>query len=144
VEHDQRSTIASILARTRRIAVVGASPRPGRPSNEVMAVLLDAGYDVVPVTPNATEVHGIGTVPALADVDGPIDLVDVFRRREHLTEVAHETVEVGAGALWLQSGLVSAEAREIATSAQLPYVEDACLAVLVRVLGAHPAPEAGS
>jgi uncharacterized protein len=144
VQHDQRSTIESILARTRRIAVVGASPRPGRPSNEVMAVLLDAGYDVVPVTPNATEVHGIGTVPALAYVDGPIDLVDVFRRREHLAQVARDAVEVGAGGLWLQSGLVSADARAIAASARLPYVEDACLAVLVRVLGARPAPEAGS
>jgi uncharacterized protein len=132
-------TIAAVLEGTTRIAVVGASPNPGRPSHGVMRRLLSAGYELIPVNPRCDEVLGMRTVASLADVEGPVDLVDVFRRAEHAPAIAEEAVAAGAKALWLQQGVVSDEARRIAESAGLAYVEDACLAVEVAIAGAGPA-----
>lgn len=133
---DAQQVIHDILTGTGRIAVVGASPSPWRPSHGVIATLLDHGYDVVPINPNATEVLGRRAVASLAEVDGPIDLVDVFRRAEHAPGVAEEAVAIGARALWLQQGVRSEEARRIAEDAGLAYVEDRCLAVEVARAGA--------
>ena len=120
-----------LLRRARRIAVVGASSRPFRPSSGVFEYLLRQGYDLVPVNPFETEVHGVPAVPTLADAAalGPIDLVDVFRRPEATPAVATEAVAVGAGALWLQLGIVNWEAARIAASAGMPVVMDRCTAV---------------
>jgi uncharacterized protein len=114
-----------------RIAVVGASDDPRRPSHGVMASLLRSGYEVVPVNPNAERVHDIPAVDRLADVEGPVDVVDVFRRPEHAPGVAREAAEMGARVLWLQRGVVSDEARAIAETAGMDYVEDECLGVEV-------------
>ena len=119
-----------ILAESKTIALVGASPKPWRPSYGVMRYLLAYGYRVIPVRPSCDEVLGVPCVASLAEIDEPIDLVDVFRRPEHTPAVAHEAVSVGAKALWLQLGIVSPDAREIATAAGLDYVEDACTAVV--------------
>jgi uncharacterized protein len=121
-----------ILRDAKSIAVVGASPEPGRPSHGVMAYLLRAGYRVVPVNPLADEVLGLRCLGSLAELEEPVDLVDVFRRPEHCGAVAREAVAAGAGALWLQLGIVSAEARQVAEKAGLDYVEDACTAVVHR------------
>jgi uncharacterized protein len=122
---------ATILREARTIALVGASPRPGRPSHGVMRYLLSQGYEVIPVRPrDCDEVLGIPCVPSLLDLDEPPDLVDVFRREEHAPAHAREAVAVGAGAFWLQLGLRSAEARAIVTAAGRDYVEDACTAVV--------------
>jgi uncharacterized protein len=119
-----------ILAESRTIALVGASPRPERPSHGVMRYLLAQGYRVVPVRPG--DCASVLCVASLAEIEGPIDLVDVFRRAEFCAEVAREAVAAGAGALWLQLGIVSAEARRIATEAGLDYVEDECTAIVHR------------
>jgi predicted CoA-binding protein len=120
-----------ILAEARTVALVGASPNPARPSNDVMRYLLGVGYNVIPVRPaDCDEVLGVPCVPSLAEIDEPIDLVDVFRRPEFCAAHAREAVEAGAGALWLQVGIVSAEARRIAEQAGLDYVEDACAKVV--------------
>jgi predicted CoA-binding protein len=122
-----------VLREAKTIALVGASPKPDRPSNGVMRYLLAQGYDVIPVRPrDCDEVHGIPCVASLAEIDRPIDLVDVFRRVEATPDVAREAVGVGAKALWLQLGLVSPEARAIATEAGLDYVEDECTAIVHR------------
>ena len=123
-------TPAEILAGARTIAMVGASPRPERPSNSVLRTLLDHGYRVIPVRPGVDEIHGVPCVASLADVAEPVDIVDVFRRVEFCPGVAEEAVAAGAGALWLQLGLVSAEARAIAEEAGLDYVEDECTAIV--------------
>ena len=119
-----------ILAESRTIAVVGASPKPWRPSHGVMRYLLAHGYRVIPVRPGSDEILGVPCVDSLADVDEPIDLVDVFRRPEHTPAVARDAVAAGAKALWLQLGIVSPDARRIALDAGLDYVEDACTAVV--------------
>ena len=124
-------TALEIMADAKTIALVGASPRPERPSNSVMRYLLDQGYRVIPVRPmGPAEILGVRRVAALAEIEEPIDLVDVFRRSEFCPGVAEEAVAAGAGALWLQLGVVSPEARRIAEQARLDYVENACTAIV--------------
>jgi predicted CoA-binding protein len=124
-----------ILAESKTIALVGASPKPSKPSYGVMGYLLDAGYRVIPVRPlDCQEIHGVLCVASLAEIDEPIDLVDVFRRPEYTPDHAREAVAAGAKALWLQLGIRSAEARRIAADGGLDYVEDACTAVVHRHL----------
>jgi predicted CoA-binding protein len=130
-------TPAEILEQARTIALVGASPRPERPSNGVMRYLLEQGYRVIPVRPHRREVLGIPCVNSLIDIEEPVDLVDVFRRAEFCSEVAEQAAAVGAKALWLQLGIVSPEARAIAERAGMDYVENACTAVVHR-LQVHP------
>lgn len=119
-----------ILREATTIAIVGASPEPHRSSHGVMRYLLEAGYRCIPVNPNCDEVLGVPAVGSLAEIEEPIDVVDVFRRPQFCGAHAREAVETGAGALWLQLGIVSAEARAIAEQAGLDYVENACTAVV--------------
>ena len=124
---------AQILAESKTIALVGASPKPNRPANGVMRYLLEQGYHVIPVRPrDCDEVHGVPCVTSLAEIDEPIDLVDVFRRAEACPDVAREAVAVGAKGVWLQLGLTSPEARRIAEDAGMDYVEDECTAIVHR------------
>ena len=123
---------AEILREATTIALVGASPRPGRPSHGVMRYLLDAGYLVIPVNPTCEEVLGVPCAASLAAVHEPIDLVDVFRREEHAPALAREAAAVGARAFWLQLGLRSAGARRVAVESGMDYVEDLCTAVVHR------------
>jgi uncharacterized protein len=116
-----------ILREARTIAVVGASDRPSRPSYGVMRYLERAGYRILPVNPTCPDF-----APSLADLEEPVDLVDVFRRPEFCADVAREAAAIGAPALWLQLGIRSAEARRIAEEAGMDYVEDACTAVVHR------------
>jgi hypothetical protein len=125
---------SEILSDAHTIALVGASPNSSRPSHQVMRYLLGVGYRVIPVRPLVSEVLGVPCVSSLAEIEEPIDLVDVFRRAEFCPGVAEEAVAVGAGALWLQLGIVSAEARRIAEAGGLDYVEDECTAIVHRSL----------
>jgi uncharacterized protein len=95
-----------------------------------MRYLLGHGYRVIPVRPNRTEILGVPVAPSLAEIEEPIDLVDVFRRAEFCPQVAEEAAAVGAKVLWLQLGLVSPEARAIAERARMDYVEDECTAIV--------------
>jgi uncharacterized protein len=130
-------TPAELLAETRTIALVGASPRPARPSNSVMRYLLDVGYRVIPVRPLVREVLGIPCVASLAEIDEPIDLVDVFRRAEFCPDVTRQAVAAGAKAVWLQLGIVSPESRAIAEQAGVDYVENECTAIVHGQIAAH-------
>ena len=128
-------TPEQILAQARTIALVGASPRPERPSNGVMRYLLAHGYRVIPVRPrDCDDVLGVPCVASLSEIDEPVDLVDVFRRAEHAPAHAREAVDAGARAFWLQLGLVSPEARRICSDAGIDYVENLCTAVVHRDL----------
>lgn len=131
------ATIRALLESGPRIAIVGASSRPERASNDVMGALLARDFDCVPVNPNEQEVHGRTAYPTLAaavDATGPIDIVDVFRRSELCPPHATEAVEAGAQCLWLQLGIVSWEAAQIAADAGLGVVMDRCLKVEARRL----------
>jgi uncharacterized protein len=121
----------AILRGARTIAVVGASANPARPANFVLTYLLSssADYDVWPVTPKDQEILGARTYPSLAELPGAPDIVDVFRRADQLPQVAREAVAAGAKTLWMQLGLHSDEAVEIAHSAGLNVVSNRCLKI---------------
>jgi predicted CoA-binding protein len=99
-----------------------------------MRYLLEQGYRVIPVRPAVREVLGQPCVPSLAEVAEHIDVVDVFRRPDACPQVAEDAVAAGAGALWLQLGIVSPQARAVAEAGGLDYVEDACTAIVHRTL----------
>jgi predicted CoA-binding protein len=131
--------IAALLRTARRIAVVGASEDPGRPSHGVFRYLVDQGYDCVPINPNATEVLRVPAFPSLVaavDATGPFDIVDVFRRSELCVPHAREAVATGARCLWLQLGVVNWEAARIASEGGLSVVMDRCTAIEHRRLPA--------
>jgi len=123
---------ADLLRTSRRIAVVGASSNPGRPSFGVFRYLIHHGYDCVPVNPNEREVEGVPAFPTLraaVEATGPFDIVDVFRRSELCEAHAHEAAEAGARCLWLQLGVVNWVAARIAHDAGLGVVMDRCTAI---------------
>ena len=123
---------ARLLARARRIAMVGASANSARPSHGVMRYLLEQGYEVIPINPTVGEVLGqpaYATLEAAVAATGAFDIVDVFRRPEHTPEIARSAVATGARALWLQLGVVNWEAAQIAHDGGLAVVMDRCTAI---------------
>jgi predicted CoA-binding protein len=121
--------IADLLRHSETIAVVGLSSNPFRPSHEVASYLQSAGYTIIPVNPNESEVLGQKCYARLEDVPVAIDIVDVFRRPDQVAPVADSAVAIHAKALWLQQGITNAVAAARAHSAGLLVVEDACLLV---------------
>ena len=121
----------AILRGARTIAVVGASANPARPANFVLTYLLSssADYEVWPVTPNESEILGVRAYASLAELPGEPDIVDAFRRADQLPAVAREAVAAGAKTLWMQLGLHSDEAVEIASSAGLNVVSNRCMKI---------------
>jgi len=111
------------------ITVVGLSVDPMKSAHSVPAAMQAYGWRVIPVNPHAQEILGEKVYRRLADVPDEVGFVNVFRPAADCPEIARQAVAAGATALWLQLGIVSAEAREIAESAGLRYVEDRCLAV---------------
>ena len=126
--------VKQLLSRATTIAVVGASSNPERPSNGIMRKLKSAGYRVIPVNPNETDVFGERAYASLLDVPGPIDIVDVFRRPEYTPAIADQAVKVHAKALWLQSGVTNEDAAARATAGGLTVVMDECIGVMHSVL----------
>ena len=129
-----------LLRTARRIAIVGASSKPRRASNSVMAYLLRQDFECVPVNPHERTVLGQACYPSLeaavAGSGGSFDIVDVFRRPEFVPDIARAAVASGCGALWLQQRVISWEAARIAHEAGLPVVMDRCSAVEHRHLRA--------
>src|SRR5438874_1339275 len=99
--------VRRVINRAHTVAVVGASPNPARPSHEVAAYLRRSGLRVIPVNPALDTLFGEQAYPSLAEVPEPVDIVDVFRRPEHVEEIARQAVAAGAGALWLQLGVIN-------------------------------------
>ncbi len=121
--------LRTLIATARTIAVVGLSANPERPSNEVASYLIDAGFTVIPVNPACSEVLGLRCYPDLRSVPGRIDIVDVFRKPAEVMPIATDAIAVGAGALWLQLGVIAPAAAREADRAGLQVVMDRCLKV---------------
>ena len=121
--------LRALLGAAHTIAVVGLSSKPGRPSHEVADYLQRHGYRIVPVNPNETRVLGERSYPSLVEVpaDVSIDVVDVFRRAEHASEVARQAVARGAHVLWLQEGIVNEEAAAIAAAGGMDVIMGVCI-----------------
>jgi uncharacterized protein len=120
------ANIPEILKSAHTIAVVGISSNPMRPSNGVAEYLKRAGYRIIPVNPNETEVLGEKCYARLEDVSEKIDLVDVFRRSEYVPEVVESAIRVGARTVWMQEGVIHEAAAERARQAGLDVVMDRC------------------
>ena len=140
MDHDQSypdGFIEGILDRVRTIAVVGASPDPSRPSHEVMSYLIKAGYEVFPVNPMAGVSHILDrpVVGSLGDLERAVDMVDVFRDRSALLDVARQAVAADAGVLWGQLGVFDAQAARLAEDAGLDVVMNRCPKIELRRMG---------
>ena len=132
--------IKDLLERIRTIALIGASDRPDRPSNEVMAVLQRHGYRVLPVNPQITgeHLHGEFVWRDLAQIGEPIDMVDIFRRPQAAGEAVDQAIAAGAKAVWLQLGVINHDAAARAEAAGLDVVMDRCPAIEIPRLGIAP------
>lgn len=140
--HDRNddAAIRDILLGTRRIAVVGASDRPDRPSFGVSRFLIDRGYVVTPVNPGLAgrDLHGAAAVGRLEEAGPELDMVDVFRRSQEAGAVVDEAIRLGARTVWLQLGVIDDAAGERARAAGLRFVQDRCPVIEWRRLGLPP------
>ncbi|MBV9638927.1 MAG: CoA-binding protein [Mycobacteriaceae bacterium] len=124
------AALRSILRDTESIAIVGVSPNPGRPSNGVYDYLASAtDYELYLVNPTITELDGRRVYPSLRDLPAIPDMIDVFRRHEHLRSVLDDAIAVGAKTLWLQQGLWDEQVARDAQAAGMRVVMDRCLKV---------------
>jgi uncharacterized protein len=127
--YQDASEIARIVRSARTVAVVGLSPDELRPSHFVAFYLQRHGYRVIPVNPRERQILGEASYPSLGDIPEHVDIVDVFRRPGAVPAIAEEAVAIGAGALWLQFGVISPEGAETARRGGLGVVMDRCLKV---------------
>jgi predicted CoA-binding protein len=130
----------SIYRETRTIAVVGASHDPEKAAYRIPAYLQAQGFRIIPVNPRGGELFGERVRTSLADIDEPIDVVDVFRPSDETPAIATEAVAAGARVLWLQVGIESDEARAIAEAAGLTVIMNRCMGATHRWLGLGPGP----
>jgi hypothetical protein len=126
---DSEAEMIRRLLDAHRIAVMGLSDDPSRPSFGIARYLLSAGKEVIPINPNHSTVLGLKCYPSLEAAPGRIDLVNVFRRPEHCADVVRSAIAVGAKGVWLQSGIISREARELAIKARIDFVQNRCIMV---------------
>jgi uncharacterized protein len=122
-----QTEIKEILTRYRSIAVVGLSPDPSKPSHGVAAYMQRAGYRIIPVNPACGEVLGEKCYATLAEVVEPVEIVDVFRRAEHLPQIVEQAIAKGAKVVWMQEGIVNEAAAARAESAGLAVVMNRCI-----------------
>jgi predicted CoA-binding protein len=121
-------TISEILKTSRTIAVVGLSSRRMRPSYGVAEYMQRAGYPIIPVNPNETEVLGEKSYARLEDVPERVDIVDIFRRSEFVPEIVESAIRIRARVVWMQEGVMHAEAAERARRAGLTVIMNTCIA----------------
>lgn len=119
--------VLQILKQSRTIAVVGLSSRHSRPSYGVTEYMQGAGYRIIPVNPHETEVLGEKSYARLEDIPQRVDIVDIFRRAEHVPAIIESAIRIGVRAIWMQEGVRHAEAAERARAAGLFVMEDSCI-----------------
>ncbi len=128
-------TIAKLLTSTQTWAVVGASPDPSRDSHRIAALLQRHGFTVIPVNPSVEEILGERAYTSLDQIPGHVDVVDIFRRADQAGAHVDEAIAIGAGAVWMQLGVIDAAAAERAARAGLDVVMDRCPAIELPRLG---------
>jgi len=111
----------------RSVAVVGLSPDPNRPSHKVATYLVQHGYEIIPVNPDAHEILGRQSYPDLQSLPQLVDIVDIFRRSEEVLPIVDEAIKIGAKAVWMQEGVINEKAAARARDAGLLVVMDKCM-----------------
>ena len=122
-------TLRRVLGETRTLAIVGLSADWFRPSHFAAKYMQEHGYRIIPVNPRYTEILGEKCYPDLASIPEKVDLVDVFRKSSECPQIAREAVKIGAKTLWMQIGVISDEAQQIAQAAGLTVVMDRCVKI---------------
>lgn len=123
------ATLRNILQDHKRVAVVGLSANPMRPSYFAGKYLQEHGFDIVPVNPNYQTILGEPCYPDLPSIPGKVDIVDLFQKPDKALPFARQAVEIGAKALWMQLGVVNEEAAQLARQAGLQVVMDRCMKI---------------
>ncbi|OGQ86933.1 MAG: CoA-binding protein [Deltaproteobacteria bacterium RIFOXYD12_FULL_56_24] len=132
---DDLPAIKKLLTTSRTIAVVGLSPKEARPSNMVARYLIEAGYTVIPVNPGQEEILGLDCYPNLTAIPTPVEIVNIFRRSEEVEPIVAEAITLGARMIWMQEGVIHAEAARTAKAAGLVVVMDRCIKTVHHCLG---------
>ena len=135
-----REQLLRIYAETRTIAVVGASADESKAAHQIPRYLQSQGYRILPVNPRGGEIFGVSVFRSLAEIDVPVDVVEVFRPAQEAPEIARQAIAIGAKVLWLQAGIISEEARRIAEAAKLTVVMNRCMGATHGLLGLGPGP----
>ncbi len=142
MEASLREQLLRIYAETRTIAVVGASADESKAAHQVPRYLQSQRYRIVPVNLRGGKIFGESVFRSLAEIDVPVDVVEVFRPAEEAPEIARQAIAIGAKVLWLQVGIVSEEAQRLAESAGLTVVMNRCMGETHELLGLGPGPDA--
>ncbi len=121
--------IWEILEKSKVIAVVGLSDKKERASYEVASYLLEHGYEIIPINPNISKWRGIKAYGSLSEVEREVDVVEIFRRSEFVSDIVDEALTLGAKVIWMQIGVVDEKAAKIARNAGLTVVMDRCMKV---------------
>lgn len=129
IENPSREEIGQILKKSKRIAVVGLSDNPDRTSYMVSKAMQEAGYEIIPVNPNADKILGVKTVSSLKDLEGHVDIVNIFRRSEFLPELAKEFAEIDADIFWAQLGVENEDAYQFLKEKGYTVIMDRCIKV---------------
>lgn len=139
MEQAERGWLAEIYGSTRTIAVIGASADPAKPGYQIPSYLHEQGFRILPVSPRGGEMFGEPVRASLADVPGPVDVVDVFRPPAEAESVARQAIAAGAKVLWFQPGTDTPGAARIAADAGLTVVTGYCMGAAYAQLGLGPA-----
>lgn len=129
IQNPTREEIGSILNQSKRIAVIGLSDNPSRTSYGVSKAMQDAGYEIIPVNPVISEALGVKAVSSLSEVEGKIDIVNVFRRSEFLPELAEEFLKIDAPVFWTQLGVFDEQVFDQLKSKGKTVIMDRCIKV---------------
>ncbi|MGP4059945.1 CoA-binding protein [Halobacillus sp. H74] len=128
-QNPSNEEIKKVLEESKTIAVVGLSDKPHRTSYQVSEAMQASGYKIIPVNPTISEALGEKAVSRLSDIDEPVDIINVFRRSEHLPEVAEEAKEIDAKAFWAQLGVFHNQAHETLKDSSKLVIMDVCIKV---------------
>ncbi|MCA1036888.1 MULTISPECIES: CoA-binding protein [Bacillaceae] len=129
IENPSREEIGKILKKAKKVAVVGLSGNPDRTSYMVSKAMQDAGYTIIPVNPGEEEILGEKAVGSLKEIEGHIDIVNIFRRSEYLPDLAREFDEIDADVFWAQLGVANQEAYDFLKDKGYTVIMDRCIKV---------------
>ncbi|WP_148629687.1 CoA-binding protein [Bacillus sp. E214] len=129
IENPSRDEIGLLLKKAKRIAVVGLSDNPERTSYMVSKAMQDNGYEIIPVNPTVDSVLGVKAVATLKDIEGHVDIVNVFRRSEYVMDLAKEFLEIDADIFWTQLGVIDEEAFQMLKDKDYTVIMDRCIKV---------------
>lgn len=129
IQNPDKNEIRNILQKAKRIAVVGLTNNPGKASYYVSEAMQKAGYEIIPVNPNEQEVLGVKAVSSLKEIEGHVDIVNIFRRPEYLPDLAKEFTEIDADVFWAQLGIENEEAYQYLKDKGYTVVMNHCIKV---------------